>query len=835
MGGFYLNAEQRLAVETIDRPVLVMAPVGTGKTHVLAERTARLLDSGMQPDRLLCLSFTNKAAREIRDRLVARFGRSAQAITAKTFHALCAQIVRAESGALGIDGDFLIYDEEDCAEVFSRITERHGISVARDDGDRWRFMLVRAAAAARLSKYDDETPRGPKQIFEEALLSSNLGRPDLAGRIHFREWLEEYLHELRENHALDFTDLVRSVLDLIERHPEGFARWAARYGNVQVDEVQDTSRSEYRIIAGLARAHGQLSFFGDIDQAIYEWRGSAPFEIVGDYREQFAPVEIRLKRNYRSTRSILSACYRVIRAASGAVTTELVAEAQSEGEPVDLREIATPREEGRWIARTIKRLHEEEGVKYGECAVLARTNFTARDLSRAFDEARLPHVRVDQFKFFQRAEIKNAVAHLRLLLNPNDGMAARRFLDTPPKGIGEATLAKLSQAPRMAGLRICDLLRGATFEDGEPYSRLLEALDGSSVVVFDTETTGTDTSRDEIVEIAAAKCGWDGIREEFHALIAPTRTVGGTEAVHGYSDEFLARHGRPAVEVLSEFLLFCGDSVLAGHNLIAFDIPILEARLAAHGLQLARPVRCYDTLDICRRLAQLPSYRLTDLATHFELASKPTHQAADDVRTTVALLMVLAARLRESAPDRAEAVRTLGPRFRPHAERIEAWRDASFHERPAELYNRILDESGLREHYATGPEGLRRTAHLEELGGIFEKLDSAGADPRQTLLDGLNLTSLGTDMDRFRDGADLVPVLTVHQAKGLEFDTVFVANATDSEFPSWRSQREGRTAEEHRLFYVAISRARRRLYITWPTVNDRGRPTTPSRYLGLLE
>ncbi len=822
-------------METIDRPVLVMAPVGTGKTHVLTERTARLLDSGMSPERLLCLSFTNKAAREIRDRLVARFGRAAQAITAKTFHALCAQIVRAESGALGVDGDFLIYDEEDCAEVFARISERHGVSVARDDGERWRFLLVRAAAAARLSKYDDETPRGPKQIFEQALLTSNLGRPDLAQRIHFREWLEEYLHELRENHALDFTDLVRSVLDLIERHPGGFARWAAKYANIQVDEVQDTSRSEYRILAALARAHGQLSFFGDIDQAIYEWRGSAPFEIVGDYRQQFAPVEIRLKRNYRSTRSILSACYRVIRAASAAVTNELVAETPEEGDPVDLREIATPREEARWIARTIRRLHEEEGVKYGDCAVLARTNFTARDLSRVFDDARLPHVRVDQFKFFQRAEVKNAVAHLRLLLNPNDGMAARRFLDTPPKGIGEATLARLNQAPRKAGLRVCDLLLASTFEDGEPYSRLLDALDAASVVVFDTETTGTDTSRDEIVEIAAARCGWDGVRDEFHALIAPERTVGESEAVHGYSDEFLAAKGRPAGEVLGEFLAFCGGSVLAGHNLIAFDIPILAARLAAHGLRLARGLRCYDTLDICRRLVQLPGYRLGDLAAHFHLASRPTHQAADDVRTTVALLLVLAAQLRETALERVEAVRTLGAKFQPHAERIGAWREASFHQRPGDLFNMILSESGLREHYAAAPEGLRRVAHLEELCGIFEKLDSADADPRQTLLDGLNLASLGTDMDRFRDGADLAPVLTVHQAKGLEFDTVFVANATDNEFPSWRSQREGRTAEEHRLFYVAISRARRRLYITWPKVNDRGRPTAPSRYLRLLE
>lgn len=835
MGGFYLNAEQRLAVETIGRPVLVMAPVGTGKTLVLTERTARMLDSGMDPERILCLSFTNKAAREIRDRLTARFGRAAQSITARTFHALCANIVRSESETLGIDADFLIYDEEDCAEVFSRISSRYGVSLAREDRERWHFLLVRAASLARLSKYDDDPPRGPKQVFEELLLASNLGRPDLASQIRFRTWLEQYLHDLRENHALDFTDLVRLVLELLEQHPAAFSRWAGRYCVMQVDEVQDTSRSEYRILAALAEAHGQLSFFGDIDQAIYEWRGSAPFEIVGDYRQRFAPVEIRLKRNYRSTRAILAACYNVIRAASSSVTTELIPEAQSAGEPVDCREIATPREEARWIARAIKRLHEEEGVSYAQCAVLTRTNFTARDLSRWFDEMRLPHVRVDQFKFFQRAEIKSAVAHLRLLLNPNDGAAARRFLETPPKGVGDATLARLRETPPEAALRVCDLLRVSTFEDGEPYARLLAAMDAADVVVFDTETTGTDPSRDEIVEIAAARCGWNGVQAEFRALIAPSRTVGAAEAVHGYSDAFLAEHGRPAPEVLSEFLAFCGGSVLAGHNLAGFDIPILEARLAACGLSLPPPVRSYDTLDISRRLLRLPRYTLADLAVHFRLNSEPTHKAMDDVRATVELLRELAARLRAASALRLEAVRAHGGRFFPHAERLEAWRAASSVERPPELYERVLAESGLRSHFLAGEEGQRRVGHLEELGNILKRLDSPEIPPRQSLLEGLNLAALGADIDRYTDGAGLVPVLTVHQAKGLEFENVFVANAVDGEFPSWRSQREGRLAEEHRLFYVAISRARRRLFITWPAVNGRGRPVAPSRYLALLD
>ncbi len=834
MGGFYLNPEQKLAVETIDRPVLVMAPVGTGKTHVLTERIARLLDAGIDPRRILCLSFTNKAAREIRDRLAARFGKTGMEVNSGTFHSLCAQIVRAEPDLLGIDGDFLIFDEEDCAEIFSRISRRRGIVIHQDSVERWAYLLVRSAAAARLSRYDDVPPRGPQRIFEDLLLLSNLGRPDLAESVRFREWLAEYLHDLRENHALDFTDLVRSVLDLLERHPDAFARWAAKFGVIQVDEIQDTSRSEYRILCALAAGHGQLSFFGDIDQAIYEWRGSAPLEIVGDYCCRFAPVEVRLKRNYRSTRAILNACYGVIRASAAAVTTELIAAARDDGKPVDVREIATPAEEARWIARAIRRLHDEQSTPYGECAVLVRTNFTARDVSRVFDDMRLPHVRVDQFKFFQRAEVKAAVSHVRLLLNPNDGNAARRFLDTPPKGIGDATLQKLREAPREAGLRLCDLLRSSTFDNGEPYAALLDALDRGRVVVFDTETTGRDTGEDEIVEIAAARCGWNGISGEFHALIAPDRPVGESAAVHGYSDEYLAAHGRPAADVLAGFLDFCGGDVLAGHNLIGFDIPMVEARLARCGLRMPYPIRAFDTLDISRRLVRLPSHRLADLAAHFALQAEPTHQAVDDVRATVELLQRLGQRLREGAAARKEAIRAHGKRFQPHAERLAHWKTLAWSERPPELYRRILSESGLLAYYGQDRDGGRRLAHLEELGRIFARLDAQHLPPSRALLEVLNLAALGTDLDRHDAGSGLVPVLTVHQAKGLEFENVFVANATDSEFPSWRSQRENRLDEEHRLFYVAISRAKQRLTITWPSVNDRGRPNAPSRYLRLL-
>lgn len=823
-----LNPEQREAVEAWDEALLVMAPVGTGKTNVLALRAAHAISQGVPPSAVLCLSFTNKAARELKARLAKFLSKTAGETTARTFHGLCAQILRAEASFVGWDRDFVVYDEEDCRTLCGEAASRCGLEApGGKERNDFEFFLFQAAGDARLSPFEDPPGRDPQQVFDQRLGLTNL---DFLKRrkVSFKPILTEYMHLLRDRHAVDFADLITGVNRLWQEHPEVLERWRRRFAWIQVDEVQDTSRGEYLPLRLLAEPHKRLSFFGDVDQTIYEWRGSVPHEILADFRSRFAPVrEIRFTRNYRSTRRILEACERIVRGVPGAVTEEIVPNSAEEGEPLELYAANDVRDEAHWIAAKAQALHAQ-GIAYGDIAVLARTNFITRGLSAEFARLGLPHLKVDEFKFFQRAEIKDALAHVRLLVNPHDEASLLRFLKTPPKSVGDAAIAELRGEPRNAGLKLGDLLDEAVFSAGDPFLPLLEAARAARVVVFDIETTGLRIGQDEIVELAAARCGSAGIAETFHAYLRPSRPVGDSEPIHQLSDRFLAENGEDPRAVLERFRAFSAGCVLTGHNIPQFDVPMLRSACACLGLPEweRRPV--FDTLDLTRRFFRLPRYTLGDLARRLNLKSVPTHRADSDVAATVELLEVLMPRLEAGLLARAAAVKKFGPRFRPLAAQTTAWRSAMETERPHELLDRILRESGLLRYYS---EDAERLSHLQELLEHFARLDDASMPPVDALFHVLNAASLAREIDGQKLAEDQVLLLTVHQAKGLEFDTVFVAGASDDQFPSRRSRRDGRESEEHRLFYVAASRAKRRLFFSYPILDGWGRGQMRSRYL----
>lgn len=825
-----LNPEQRQAVEAWDEALLVMAPVGTGKTNVLALRAAHAIDQGVSPASVLCLSFTNKAARELKARLARHLGKAAGEATARTFHGLCAQILRAEASFVGWDRDFVVYDEEDARTLCGEAAARCGIQVPEDIRNEFQFFLFETAGAARLSPFEDQPARDPQQVFDQRLDLTTLDFLKRR-RVAFKPILTEYVYLLRDRHAVDFADLISGVNRLWAEHPEVLERWRRRFAWIQVDEVQDTSRAEYLPLRLLAEHHRRLSFFGDVDQTIYEWRGSVPVEILADYRSRFAPVrEIRFTRNYRSTRRILEACEAIVRACPGAVTTRIVPQSSDDGDPLELYAASNVRDEARWIAARVEELHRQ-GLRYGDVAVLARTNFTTRDLSIEFEKLRLPHLKVDQQKFFQRTEIKDALSHLRLLVNPHDEASLLRFLKTPPKGIGDAALAELRAAPRDAGLKLGDLLDPRVLESGDPFLPLMEAARASRIVVFDIETTGLRIGEDEIVELAAARCGASGIVATFHAYLKPTRPVGDSEPIHQLSDAFLAANGQDPRDVLERFRAFADGCALTGHNIPQFDVPMLRSACSRLGLAEWRRDPVFDTLDLTRRFFRLPRYTLGDLARRLNFKSTPAHRADSDVAATVELLAVLLPKLEDGLTARLQAVKKYSARFRPLAARAAAWRAAMEVSRPHELLELVLRDSGLDRHYSSDTE---RFGHLRELIEHFERLDDPAMAPADALFHVLNAASLAREIDGQKLSEDQVLLLTVHQAKGLEFDTVFVAGAAEGQFPSRRSIREGRLAEEHRLFYVAASRARRRLYFTYPLLNGWGRDQLRSRYLQTL-
>jgi len=818
-----LNDEQRQAVEAWNEPLLVMAPVGTGKTNVLALRAAHAVEQGLPPAQALCLSFTNKAARELKSRLQRTLGRASADVTAKTFHGLCAQILRAEATAVGWDRDFVIYDEEDARTLCGKVAERFGITVGTEEKNQFEFLLFQAAAEARLSPFDHPPGEKPQAVYERCLAASRLTALKQR-RVAFQPILAEYMHALRERHAVDFADLIQGVNRLWLDRPDILGRWRARYAWIQVDEVQDTTLGEYLPLRMLAEPNRNLSFFGDVDQTVYQWRGSAPQVILDDYRERFAPVrEIHFARNYRSTRRILEACERLIRACAGSVTRRIIPDSVEVGAPIEYYEAAGVSDEAQWIAQQAHALHAN-GLAYGDMAVLARTNFTTRDLSREFTALHLPHIKVDETKFFQRAEIKDALAHLRLLVNRHDLASLARYVQTPPKGIGEATIDSLQAAPREAGLKLGDLLLPETYKVGDPFLRLIEAARDARVVVFDLETTGLTIGLDEIVEIAAARP--DG--ETFHAYLKPSQPVGPSEHVHHLSDAFLAANGEEPREAVERFRAFCDGCVLAGHNVPLFDVPMLESVCPRLGLAPWPRMPVFDTLDLTRRYYRFPRYTLGEICTRLGLQSVPTHRADADVAATLELLSALMPKIEGGLPTRVEAIKRFGPRFQPLARQMESWREHMHVDRPHELLERVLTESGLLRHY---DEDEERINHLLQLVRHFERFDEPELQPADALLHVLGVATLAREVDSQRFSPDEVALLTVHQAKGLEFDTVFIAGCAEGEFPNRRSLREGLEAEEHRLFYVALSRAKRRLFLSYPLINGWGREQLRSRYL----
>ena len=788
--------------------MLVMAPVGTGKTMALAERAAKAIQGGIDPERMLCLSFTNRAAREVQQRV-------GKDVLCCTFHALCALILRMESGFLGLPSDFIIYDEEDSTELCGRLATRHQLDIP-GQWNRVRYAIWQAISESRLARY--ESSRKPRDVFFQHLAQSGLWPAYKQPDVNYAALVSDYVAMLRDSHAIDFTDLILGVVTLFEENADRLAWWQSRYDWIQVDEVQDTSRAEYRILDSLAKIHKQLSFFGDVDQTIYEWRGSAPFEILDQYKRDYKPTVIHFEENFRSTRRILEVCERVIVSHPQALTKRILPKVVEEGEPVLVRPFVSSRDEYDFVANEILLRHAKDQNRWQDYAILVRTNFTARDISEALERSGVPHVRVEEEKFFQRAEIKAATAHLRILRNAQEANALHRFLQVPPKGIGEATLEKISALPKEVGLRLGDLLLPATHAHGDPFGPLFT----HPSVIVDTETTGLNIYEDEVVELAALKG-----EEEFYRILRPTKAsswarLEETSKIHGVTRDRIEKEGIDAAQAFAEFAAFVDGCVVVGHNLEDFDWPLIlnQSQLQFNIAGTA------DTLEISRRMLKLTRYRLVNLVDALKVTKREAHRAMEDVRMTADVLHELKKLLAIHTKERRQTVAQVGKRFVELAAQVDDWRKRCRTQTPLETLDMLLYEGLIKEHFGRDQSGEDRLENLEELRRIVSRMN--------TLDQALEVASLGLDLERQLGDEDRVRILTVHQAKGLEFDSVFVVKAVEGEFPSWRSIKEGRLDEEHRLFYVAVSRARKHLSVSWQQRDSRGRSQQASRYLKAL-
>ncbi len=427
-----LNPSQQAAVTAPDGPTLVLAGPGSGKTRVLTYRIAYLLTARrVSPFHILAVTFTNKAADEMRARLEGLLEGRAADLTLGTFHAVCARFLRREAPRLGLNPQFVIYDEEDQLEVI-----RQALRDLNLDEKRYRPGALRAAISRAKNEFIRPDAYPIRTYFDE-----------IVARVYSR-----YEERLRAADALDFDDLLLRAVELFETHPDVLARYQERYRHILVDEFQDTNAPQFFLLRLLASRSRNLFCVGDEDQSIYGWRG-ADFRNVIRFREHFPDARIIvLEENYRSTQTILRAAQSVIRFNTERYNEKRLVAARGPGAPIAVYEAFDEEDEAEFVVRRIQDLIESRGVRPGEIAVMVRTNAQSRALEEAFIRAGLPYRLVGGVRFYQRREVKDLLAYLRLVLNPHDDLSLLRVLNVPPRGIGPATLSKLTAlAQRLGG------------------------------------------------------------------------------------------------------------------------------------------------------------------------------------------------------------------------------------------------------------------------------------------------------------------------------------------------------------------------------------------------
>jgi DNA helicase-2/ATP-dependent DNA helicase PcrA len=466
-----LNDEQREAVLHRNGPLLILAGAGSGKTRVITYRVAYLIGDGhATPDQVLAVTFTNKAAGEMRERVDALIGDDAKGVWLSTFHALCARLLRREAPKIGLSRDFVIYDSSDQVAVIKQIERELGI----DD----KFVPPRMALS-RISHARNRM-EGPA-----ALRNTHQLRDEQIARI-----FERYVAALRDSNALDFDDLLLKTVELFEQSEQVRQFYAQKFKYVLIDEYQDTNRPQYLLICRLAGIHRNLAVVGDPDQSIYKWRG-ADLRNILDFEQDFPEARIvRLEQNYRSTQVILDAATAVIRQNRNRKEKRLWTD-RAGGSRILAFRGNDELEEADFIVRTVKQARTENPDS--TIAVLYRINAQSRAIEDSLMRERVPYKIIGGVRFYERKEIKDALAYLKLIINPHDDVSLRRVINVPARGVGKGVMDSLqaidpdavhADAPPLvaAGLRELSSARSLwaklvhAVEDGTLGSRALSAL-----------------------------------------------------------------------------------------------------------------------------------------------------------------------------------------------------------------------------------------------------------------------------------------------------------------------------------------------------------------------
>ena len=702
-----LNPAQREAVLTCEGPLLVLAGAGSGKTRVLTFRIAHMIaDLGVRPWQVLAITFTNKAAAEMRERLQALLPDGTRGMWVCTFHAMCVRMLREDADLLGYTGQFTIYDDDDSRRMVRDIMQALGI-----EQKSYPINMIRSKISAAKNAMI-----GPDEF--QAAASSP--QEQKAAQVY-----QELERRLRAANAMDFDDLLVRALELLRTRPEVLERYQERFRYISVDEYQDTNHVQYEIANLLAAKYQNLMVVGDDDQSIYSWRGADISNIL-DFEKDFPEAKVvKLEQNYRSTGHILSAANAVVRHNSRRKDKRLFT-AAGDGEKIQAYQASDERDEGRWIAGEIEKLHAG-GTSYDDIAVFYRTNAQSRILEDMFLRAGVPYKIVGGTRFFDRAEIRDVMAYLKMIVNPADEMSVKRVINTPRRGIGSTSIAKIEEVARENRCSFFQACEIATAETGRFSAKVRAAL-GDFVAIV-REGRRMDGELQRVVEAIVDKTG----------LMQALRAEGTVEA-----------EGR--LENIQEFLGVAAEFE-ESHDDIEGTLESLEELRAAG-------------------LADVPA------------ADASLGTGSNDAFASPALAGA-------EVPSSADA------------------QDAALTGAQAALAQLIAGNT-----MAAAPVAREQAAQTAaEIERTYGQL-ACRALP--ALLEWLALRS---DLDALSGQTSAITMMTVHSAKGLEFPVVFVAGMEEGIFPHVAgfasADDPAKLEEERRLAYVAITRARKRLFLTY--------------------
>lgn len=481
-----LNPQQKEAVSHVNGPLLVLAGAGSGKTKVITHRFAYLTTTQkIAPASILAMTFTNKAANEMKERIEGLIGKNTNGLWIGTFHSLSARILRRDINKLGFHNDFCIYDDKDSGHLVRSILKEFKIHEALYKGILSKISSLKASMI------------GPNDILAN---EDSYGFDEKFARVYVR-----YQEELKKNNALDFDDLIMFTVKLYEDHPGVLKRYQKDFSHIMIDEFQDTNTSQYRLAKLLASRHKNICAVGDDDQSIYKFRG-AEVKNIHTLKKEFKKIKVlRLEQNYRSTQRILDIADCIIAQSPDRIQKKLWTD-RKKGDNICYCTTVNEKEEGRYIAQAIKELYQKGKYSYRDMAVLYRVNQQSRALEETMRENGQPYRIFGGISFYQRKEIKDIIAYLKVIVNPDDSVSLRRIINCPPRQIGATTISRVENEARKRDESFYKTMKHILKSSG--YTNLLKDKISGFVNIIEEFIANMDSDLSKLIELIYEKTGY---------------------------------------------------------------------------------------------------------------------------------------------------------------------------------------------------------------------------------------------------------------------------------------------------------------------------------------